>query len=314
MEGQNLECCPGPGIVHNLDYYFRILKRSKKQNHCSSQSFKRLPFSSNLLGVTLSFLIHCYFDSAALCLHPIIHTTDEIMTGTQMPSSRIACFAVIFLSLAATWTSAFTASPLFAATKSCKSSSSTPSLVRYAVQSGEKTKGYEPKWTKKKTLAEEQGSISDIGFQNVGLKGTIPVVFKQGNDTRTSMAWTGQPIRDVASQAGQYIKYGCGKGECGTCECMVNGKWIRPCIATVPSTAAGEELVVQVKATMAKSTSSGTFFSIRSFLMGFWNNILGMIGFVKTRRAARKNWEERKAYEDLVLQKALEKKMQRGTQ
>ncbi len=181
-----------------------------------------------------------------------------------------------------------------------------------AVQSpNSKSKGYVPKWTKKSTLAEEQGSINDLGFDKVGLKGTIPVVFRQGNETRTSMAWAGQPLRDVATQAGQFIKYGCGKGECGTCECMVNGKWIRPCTATVPAVVNGEELIVQVKAIKTKSKSSGTFFSIRSFIMGFWNNLIGMIGFVKFRKAAKKNWEERKSYEDLVAQKTLEKKMRK---
>jgi ferredoxin len=183
------------------------------------------------------------------------------------------------------------------------------------VSGNSKGKGYEPKWTKKKTLAEEQGSIDSLGFGNVGLKGNIPVVFKQGNDTRTSMAWAGQPIRDVATQAGQYIQYGCGKGECGTCECMMNGKWVRPCIETVPASAAeAGELVLQVKAVKNKSKSSGTFFSIKSFLMGFWNNLLGMIGFVKFRKAARKNWEERKAYEDLVLQRTMQKKLARARQ
>jgi hypothetical protein len=95
---------------------------------------------------------------------------------------------------------------------------------------------------------------------------------------------------------------------------MVNGKWIRPCIATVPAMTAGEELIVQLKEFKSKSTSSGTFFSIRSFIMGFWNNILGMIGFVKFRRAARKNWEERNDYEELVRQKTLAKKMKRAPQ
>jgi hypothetical protein len=37
-----------------------------------------------------------------------------------------------------------------------------------------------------------------------------------------------------------------------------------------------------------------------------------MIGFVKFRRAAKQNWDERKAYEDLVAQKALEKKLRRA--
>lgn len=181
-----------------------------------------------------------------------------------------------------------------------------------AVQSETPKAGYVPKWKKKNTIAEELGSIGDVGFENVGLKGSIPVIFKQGNETKTSMAWTGQPIKDVASQAGQFIKYGCGKGDCGTCECMVNGKWIRPCVATVPAMSKGEELIIQLKAMKSKGTSSGTFFSIRSFLMGFWNNLLGMIGFVKFRRAARKNWEERREYEARVLQRTLEIKMQRA--
>mmetsp|Transcript_31109 Transcript_31109/g.75185 ORF Transcript_31109/g.75185 Transcript_31109/m.75185 type:complete len:331 (-) Transcript_31109:235-1227(-) len=230
-----------------------------------------------------------------------------------------------------------------------------PSGLFAVVSSKPGTKGYEPKWKKKTTLADEQGDKTSLGFDKVGLKGTIPVVFrtiktdsdkkkkkkknrqdKGGGETgteqeqdaatavaatvveeKTSMAWAGQPIRDVASQAGQYIKYGCGKGECGTCECMVNGKWVRPCIDVIPAEAAAspgtdqQPLVVQVKAVKSKSKSSGTFFSIKSFIMGFWNNLLGMIGFVKFRRAAMKNWEERRAYENLVRVKTIEKRMQR---
>ncbi|KAG7345546.1 2Fe-2S iron-sulfur cluster binding domain containing protein [Nitzschia inconspicua] len=204
-------------------------------------------------------------------------------------------------------TLAFTSSPLFGNIATCSST------VCQVVAGKNTGKGYSPKWTKKETLADKQGSTASLGFENVGLKGTIPVVFRQGNETRTSMAWAGQPLRDVATQAGQFIQYGCGKGECGTCECMMNGKWVRPCIENVPAAAAGAgDLVIQVKAVKAKSKSSGTFFSIRSFLMGFWNNLLGMIGFVKFRKAARKNWEERKAYEDLVLKRTMEKKLARA--
>lgn len=168
------------------------------------------------------------------------------------------------------------------------------------------TKGYEPKWKKKKTLADEEGSINGLGFESVGIKGTIQVVFQQGNETRTSAAFAGQPLRDVATQAGQFIKYQCGKGECGTCECMSNGRWIRPCVATVPPLADGEEFKIQLKAISAKSASSGTFFSFRSFIMGFWNNLLGMVGFVKMRRAAQKNWEDRQSYENRVAKRTAE--------
>jgi ferredoxin len=214
----------------------------------------------------------------------------------------------VLLTMAAV-TSAFTPSPLF----QTPITTTTKTTSLFAVQS-KTADGYTPKWVKQKSLAEELGGTEDLGFANVGLKGTISVVFKQGNETRTSMAWAGQPIRDVASQAGQFIKYGCGKGECGTCECLVNGKWIRPCISTVPATAQGEDFVISIKATKATKTSSGQFFSIKSFFMGFWNNLLGMIGFVKFRRAAKKNYDERREYEDLIKQKAMEKKLKRATE
>jgi len=170
-------------------------------------------------------------------------------------------------------------------------------------------KSYQPKWKKKKTLAEE--SDTPPAPDSVGLTGTVPVMFKMGNETKTSMASVGQPIRDVASQAGQYIKYGCGKGECGTCECLSNGQWIRPCTAVVPADFdmdGSGQYVIQVKEVKNKARSSGKFYSVRSFLMGFYNNILGMAGMVLTKRAAKKNYEERMDYEDMVKQRVLEKK------
>jgi ferredoxin len=228
----------------------------------------------------------------------------------MMVQIRLVPWTMFLVSLAVGTTFALTTSPLFGTSPSSPAVSSS---ARHVVAGNSNTKGYTPKWTKKKTLADEQGTTASLGFDNVGLKGNIPVVFRQGNDTRTSMAWAGQPIRDVATQAGQYIQYGCGKGECGTCECMMNGKWVRPCVETVPASAADTgDLIIQIKAVKAKSKSSGKFFSIRSFLMGFWNNLLGMVGFVKFRKAARKNWEERKAYEDLVLKRTMEKKLARA--
>lgn len=156
---------------------------------------------------------------------------------------------------------------------------------------------YEPKWKKKETLASEGGPNG----------GTIPVLFLATNATTT--AWPGQNLRDVASQAGQFVNYGCGKGECGTCECNINGQWMRPCVAKVPMDAV--ELRMDIPQTKRKSLSSGKFYSVRSFFMGFYNNLLGMVGFVKSRRAARKNWRERQEYEDLIKQKTLEKKQQK---
>ena len=171
-----------------------------------------------------------------------------------------------------------------------------------------KKKGYDPKWKKKATIAEKEGASAVIDPTKVGLKGNIPIVFRQGNATKTTMAYVGQPLRDVATQAGQYIKYGCGKGECGTCECLVNGQWIRPCSTTVPAMPAGETYAIQVKEIKSKTVSSGKFYTVRSIILGFWNNLLGMVGFVKSRRAAKKNWDERREYEELIRQKTLEKK------
>jgi len=170
-------------------------------------------------------------------------------------------------------------------------------------------KNYQPKWKKKKTLAEETGEAAPPSA--VGLTGTVPVLFKMGDETKTSMATVGQPLRDVASQAGQYIKYGCGKGECGTCECLSNGQWIRPCTAVVPADFdidGSGQYVITVKEVKNKARSSGKFYSVRSFLMGFYNNILGMAGMVMTKRAAKRNYDERMGYEDMVKAKVMEKK------
>lgn len=86
-----------------------------------------------------------------------------------------------------------------------------------AILSGEGRKNYVPKWKKKQTLAEEAPTLD---LEAKGIKGTINVRFQQGNATKLYLARPGQPLRDVALQAGQFIKYGCGKGECGTCEAL----------------------------------------------------------------------------------------------
>jgi hypothetical protein len=171
--------------------------------------------------------------------------------------------------------------------------------------------GYEPKWKKQATLAEklaQEGNVAEAPT-DVGLVGTVSVVFKQGNVTKTTMAIPGQPLTDVATQAGQYIKYGCGKGECGTCESLCNGQWIRPCCETVPADQG--ELVIVIKTVKNKSKSSGKFYSVRSFLFGFYNNVLGMIGFVRTRKYAADNWKNRQDYEENLKNKIQEKRTAR---
>lgn len=175
-------------------------------------------------------------------------------------------------------------------------------------------KNYKPKWKKLKTLSDSDSTTKTPPSQ-IGLTGTVPVVFRMGNETKTTMATVGDPLVDIASQAGQYIKYGCGKGECGSCECLAGGQWIRPCVAVVPPDFDVEgtgQYVITVKGVKNKSRSSGKFYSVKSFLMGFYNNVLGMAGMVITRRAAKKNYNERIDYEDMVKQKVLEKKRLAG--
>lgn len=185
-----------------------------------------------------------------------------------------------------------------------------------------KEKGYVPKWKKKETLADLTGT-GDLAAGDKGLIGSVPITFQQGKGEAATLIQTtalpGQPLKLVASQAGQYIKYGCGKGECGTCESLCNGKYLRPCVDVVPTdleldaeTGKYPTLVIQVKGTKAKVVSSGKFFSVKSFLLGFWNNLLGMMGFVRDRRKAKKNWQERMDKEAEVKRLTEEKKRMRA--
>jgi hypothetical protein len=166
---------------------------------------------------------------------------------------------------------------------------------------------YDARRKKKQTLADQAGGTKD--FSETGLVGRVP--FRQGKETEDDHGLAKQPLRAVASQVGLYIKHGCGKGECRIYEALVNGKWVRRYSVVVPSMAPGEEYVVQVKEVKNKAESSGKLYSVRSFLFGFYNNVLGMVGLVMFRRTAKKNVEERREYDDLIKQKAREKMMQR---
>merc|ERR1719469_486979 len=189
----------------------------------------------------------------------------------------------------------------------CAPLSTYSKCINYQVRVETTSLNYEPKW-KKQAVLEKGETLTDVG-----LIGTVSVVFKQGNTTKTTTALVGQPLSDVAAQAGQYIKYGCGKGECGTCESLCNGKWVRPCATNVPADLApGEELVITIKQTKNIAKSSGKFYSARSFIMGAYNNILGMFAFVKTRKFASKNWQDRQGYESSIAQKVAEKKAARA--
>ena len=74
---------------------------------------------------------------------------------------------------------------------------------------------------------------------------------------------TTTPSSQVAAQAGQYIKYKCGKGECGTCEVRVDGKWIRTCAVQVPFVGQGEVYQVHVRHSMKEPKKSSRFYSFK---------------------------------------------------
>lgn len=190
-----------------------------------------------------------------------------------------------------------------------------------------KKEGYVPKWKKLQTLADETGT-GELAAEDKGLAGAVPIVFSQGKMKKgefveksriETSAMPGQPFKLVASQSGAFIKYGCGKGECGTCQSKCNGSYIKPCVDKVPidleldpETGKYPTLVIEVKGTRAKVVSSGKFFSVKSFLLGFWNNLLGMGGFVRDRRKAKKNYQDRIDNEDAIQKLTAEKKRKRA--
>ena len=162
------------------------------------------------------------------------------------------------------------------------------------------------KWQNERTkLVDDPNTIKDSG-----LAGAIQVLFKQGNATKMTRAEVGTPLSEVASQADQFIRYKCKKGECGTCEVQVNGKWVRTCVATVPYVE--DVFEVTVKPTMMKGQGKASkFYSLKSFVMGWYNNILGMVGFVKTSATEGKNFRDRLDGEDEVARLVAERKAKR---
>ena len=71
-------------------------------------------------------------------------------------------------------------------------------------------------------------------------------------------------LPQFATMYAQFIKYKCGKGECGTCEVMVDGQWVRSCVTRIPLVPEGESYTINVRESMVKPTKKSTrFFSKR---------------------------------------------------
>jgi len=164
-------------------------------------------------------------------------------------------------------------------------------------------------WTKSKTLGETVGA-SNGNFKETGLIGSVAVEFTQAGESKVTMALPGQGLSQVAIQAGQIIKYQCRKGECGTCEVTINGEKVRTCMAKVPTNLPeGENYVVEVPIGKVRVKKQSAFFSIRSFLDGFKNNVKGFIGFVTYGRKEKQNFKDRINAEEELKKKVLAKKL-----
>lgn len=157
------------------------------------------------------------------------------------------------------------------------------------------------KWDRRRTLAEQIGGAGDQGHENVGLLGTIPVVFTCGEDVIKTKAMVGQPLSEVAAQSGQWIKYKCKKGQCGTCDVRIGGEWVHTCQHKIPYVPDGESYEVFVRDTMKKAKRSSRFYSFKSLIAGAKNNILGMVGFVRDARRSKENFNTRLNKEDDIM-------------
>jgi ferredoxin len=125
-------------------------------------------------------------------------------------------------------------------------------------------------------------------------------------------AIVGQPLSEVAEAAGVEILYKCLKGECGTCQVNVNGKWIKACQTVVPSVSRGENFKVTLrpvkKAAVVEEKKKPAFFSPKSLADGFANNVMGMVGFVQVGAKVDDEFQLRMEREKALADKVAAKK------
>lgn len=130
--------------------------------------------------------------------------------------------------------------------------------------------------------------------------------------TKTSFkAKVGAPLEEVAAAAGVDINYKCKKGECGTCEVKIDGKWVRACQYRVPVAEYGNQLRVTVRpAAETEKKKPAKFFSPASFVEGVINNGLGVVGFVTEALNVDDEFEERMRREQEQQAKLAARKQQ----
>ena len=114
----------------------------------------------------------------------------------------------------------------------------------------------------------------------------------------------GSSLSDVAMKANVEIQYKCKKGECGTCEVQIGGKWVKACQTTITS---ADPLSITIRPAKKKPA----FFSPQSLADGFNNNVLGMVGLVTEGIKVEDEYQARmireKKLADLVAAKKAEK-------
>lgn len=124
-------------------------------------------------------------------------------------------------------------------------------------------------------------------------------------------AQEGENISDVAEKAGVKINYKCRKGECGTCQVKIDGKWVKACQSVVTAPSASTVLQICVSPKTVEETNSkkpSKFFSPASFVEGVINNGLGVVGFVMEAKKVDDSFEQRMAKEKALSEKVAAEK------
>jgi aerobic-type carbon monoxide dehydrogenase small subunit (CoxS/CutS family) len=122
----------------------------------------------------------------------------------------------------------------------------------------------------------------------------------------------GEKLSIVAENAGIPITYKCKKGECGTCQVMIDGKWVKACQHTI-AMPENPSAILQINVTSKKEERKkpAKFFSPASFVEGVINNGLGVVGFVKEAMSVDDEFEQRMAREKALNAKLASSKQKK---
>lgn len=128
-------------------------------------------------------------------------------------------------------------------------------------------------------------------------------------------------MSDVATRAGVEINYKCRKGECGTCQVRIDGKWVKACQAAIAPSSLGSGSILRIntssKASLgqeAEKKKPSKFFSPASFVEGVINNGLGVIGFLKEAKKVDSAYERRIQREKELQERVAARKQQQNSE